>query len=1307
MVNQAEVKEALVSARARGDSETARKIADGYLRMQSQSNSNFKKNSDDAGIENIFGDSNVGKVAGIGARILAQPLYEGLTVANMIAGAPEWAGGHANQLYNSVDYYFDDTLNEAVNTQNTKISTQLADAIHEKVSKGEPIPNGWKDKLTKLVSEKGKGISYESASKLAKLRSESVVEEYLTKGAIADNVTDSVIDSAVPNPKENKVAKQFIADTRKWVEDSDVIPSGNTAMNESIMGTLLKGFGYLIDRGAQGLKTVGVPDDTADSIVNLASLLGGPKFSAFHKGVKQKLGYDAAVNYTYGKGIPDMVGKLNKKSGDALRGLLAKTDKQKMEYEIDTRQKFVDNLDNSATERASVQLELDTLNIAKNSAEYNPLGGVRQFKTWDSKNFKDVDLDTYNLVDNLRTNREKQNMIKELTDDKQGLINLRKWALWAGRSGDQAGRTAGTNIIQRMQNTFGEQNQFGKNRKLNEESIKQYNEVIDMIETKGPSNVKLNPAQKELYKTMNALMKEDRALTKELQEKGLLDKFDIEDSFVPRRFQMEPDNIRMNMFGDKYKIKFGDAPIRQKAPLADRVYFKLTSAGKDPIFITRGKKIVKGQKKGEKGKGDPLVAINKRVEKDGEVFKFQTEPGKMWLNRKTGKEEMTPDGALAAKISTAANKLNDGRGLLGTKDTVVVEGVTYKVENISRKEMADNYAKDVVPDHLSSLVDSVNQKRQAMRKQMFSEAYLASAFGKENSRLLDAVDAGQGKRGAYDPANPDKNIAETRSERLENKGFKTSRDQLEPMKIDLNDAGLPTFNKYAFSKRAGDIISDNFRIYEEKGILGKVSDTLVKNMMLNPIPHMHNELIHYYSTLGFSKANKAFGSGLWNNMFGTKGSKTKWAQDGAWAFKQVMERTPAYIKLIDKGASSMSVNVINSRTWGRIQEQNEKSFWEPQIKNPGPMGKVYNKIYPFAYKASKGYGGISNYAQYSMWTMRDVLYMQLVKQKMDTNLRAKAKDWVKSGKQGARPKRDTDAEMYQAAKEVELHMPTYRLPETIGPEGVLGYKITRAISKVLSNPEVVIFARYKHGMVSSGMNTGKDMLAALDPILSKTGKPGKFIKDKLGYQDIALGRTKLKQVADGLNSGLSLGTAMYMLYPMMDGLYQALFDGDELKLRRAGILHVAETVYKVGTEESQLHNLRQVLLTINPTLQLAYELMMNQTIYNDQAIYDLNDLAGSGNIEDFIADVSLKLRDSIPQASNLVNAYDEGENISGDKWLAKQLDGKTKSNRQLLKKQQRAANEALKDLNKAIADGEQDLVPYLEDYWRIQPYFAI
>ena len=295
MVTLANVKEALINANAEGDEVAATKLADGYLRMKSEMSTNaYSKDPDNAGVENIFGDSNAGSIAGIGARILAQPIYEGLTMANMIAGAPEWLGGHANQLYNSVDYYFDDTINDAVNAQNDKLAKELVTAIEDREQKGEEVPRVWKEQLVKYANKKGKGISYESASKLAKLRSDHVVEEYLSKGAIADNVTDAILDSAVPNPKENKVAKQFIADARKWVEDSDVIPSGRTAMNESILGTMLKGFSYLIDRGSQALKTVGVPDDTADSIVNIASLLAGPKFNKANKFVKQKIGYDSA-----------------------------------------------------------------------------------------------------------------------------------------------------------------------------------------------------------------------------------------------------------------------------------------------------------------------------------------------------------------------------------------------------------------------------------------------------------------------------------------------------------------------------------------------------------------------------------------------------------------------------------------------------------------------------------------------------------------------------------------------------------------------------------------------------------------------------------------------------------------------------------------------------------------------------------------------------------------------------------------------------------------------------------------------------
>ena len=327
----------------------------------------------------------------------------------------------------------------------------------------------------------------------------------------------------------------------------------------------------------------------------------------------------------------------------------------------------------------------------------------------------------------------------------------------------------------------------------------------------------------------------------------------------------------------------------------------------------------------------------------------------------------------------------------------------------------------------------------------------------------------------------------------------------------------------------------------------------------------------------------------------------------------------------------MSVNVRNTNAWTKVMQQGTETFWRKEPKGwkiPGKGGLQ---------KISKGYANISNYAQYSMWSMRDVLYMHLLKQKMD--------------KQGI--------PMLQAAKQVELHMPSYRLPETVGSESALGYKITRHISRALQNPDWVIFARYKHGMVSSGINTAKDLTALLDPVLTRTGKVGSKVKDVLGYQDIALGRSKKQQALDGMDSGLALGTAMYMIYPMMDALFQVLFDSDEVRWRRAGINHVIEVGGHVFRGEKGMDSLRQVLMTINPALQLAFELMMNTNVYSGKNIVDYNDLLGDGDIGQFGSDVTEKVKSSIPQISNLMRAEDENEEASLRKWSTGQLDLKT------------------------------------------------
>ena len=87
MASLSEIQEALTNADAAGRTEDANQLADLYIKMQ---NETPKTNPNEAGVENLFGDDNgiLGDVGNVGARVLAQPAYEGLVTANVVAEAP-------------------------------------------------------------------------------------------------------------------------------------------------------------------------------------------------------------------------------------------------------------------------------------------------------------------------------------------------------------------------------------------------------------------------------------------------------------------------------------------------------------------------------------------------------------------------------------------------------------------------------------------------------------------------------------------------------------------------------------------------------------------------------------------------------------------------------------------------------------------------------------------------------------------------------------------------------------------------------------------------------------------------------------------------------------------------------------------------------------------------------------------------------------------------------------------------------------------------------------------------------------------
>jgi len=107
--------------------------------------------------------------------------------------------------------------------------------------------------------------------------------------------------------------------------------------------------------------------------------------------------------------------------------------------------------------------------------------------------------------------------------------------------------------------------------------------------------------------------------------------------------------------------------------------------------------------------------------------------------------------------------------------------------------------------------------------------------------------------------------------------------------------------------------------------------------------------------------------------------------------------------------------------------------------------------------------------------------------------------------------------------------------------------------------------------------------------------------------------------------------------------------------------------------------------------------MMNTNVYSGQNIVDYNDLLGDGNIENFAADLLTKGKQTIPQWSNLMRAEDENEEASLRKWTTGQIDLKTKYGKSLGKKAEDMSKQDLKNLDKAMKDGETE--EYLDEYY--------
>jgi hypothetical protein len=301
------------------------------------------------------------------------------------------------------------------------------------------------------------------------------------------------------------------------------------------------------------------------------------------------------------------------------------------------------------------------------------------------------------------------------------------------------------------------------------------------------------------------------------------------------------------------------------------------------------------------------------------------------------------------------------------------------------------------------------------------------------------------------------------------KGFK------QPTDIDK----IPQLRGWYFDPKSAAIIEDFAKIWDNTMVM-KLTNQLVKNMMLNPLPHMFNEVMHLWNARGLSG---------W--VPGT-GGLSRLAESGKQAWRDVGMQTPFYREIMREGGSILGADPRNTHFEPLFDFQ--KKALE---NNAGVTKSMTGLAKALGTTTLNLYNGLSRKSQQAMWFSRDVMYVQYVRE-----LQA-----IGEKRTGIKP---TVAE---AVKEAERHMPNYRLPSE-----VLG---SRTVSKVLQNPNVSLFSRYHYGMVKSLVETVKE----LNP-------------KHLGTKE---GRAEFR---NGVDTLLAIGVAMSVLYPLADKLAQSVFGED-------------------------------------------------------------------------------------------------------------------------------------------------------------------
>ena len=233
---------------------------------------------------------------------------------------------------------------------------------------------------------------------------------------------------------------------------------------------------------------------------------------------------------------------------------------------------------------------------------------------------------------------------------------------------------------------------------------------------------------------------------------------------------------------------------------------------------------------------------------------------------------------------------------------------------------------------------------------------------------------------------------------------------------------IPQLAGYFFEPKTAWVIEDFAKSWKGSQYM-KLTSALIKNMMLNPLPHIFNEAMHVFAARGAT----GWASPRALTMFARTGSK---------AMQDVWNQSELYREVMREGGSIMSADLRANQYTDMLLSKAAKEA-APELES---IASKAGMALPDLYKA------ILNKSNKLMWMSRDAMYLQLIRETQLRNPKMTLKETI---------------------TKVEQHIPNYRVPTT-----VMGH---RGLSEILQNPNVSVFSKYHYGLVNSMAHVVKDM----------------------------------------------------------------------------------------------------------------------------------------------------------------------------------------------------------------------------------------